>query len=459
MQIALPVVDVERRLILVWVALIFVGGVAWFGSGTPVVGACIVVAVLLATLSPAGAMLATCAGIPLIFHPIEVGSLHLSMLELGVVITTAGLVCRSVYDLVEDRSRLTFEWMRPAAIWVLPGLLLIVGTLSLVWIPFQSHFAEALRTWRWVIVEPLLLFAIARWTIARHGVVPVVLAIAAPAVIVAIAGIWQLASVTSTFAVDDVHRSTSTYLHPNNLALYLERTFFLIAVPGLLLAGRKWRGLLVLAAFILAGVAVTFSRGALLALFAGCATALLLRPLEKGWRYLLTASAVAGVAFWVVAGARFSGDESSGFVSTRRYLWSDSLEMLRDFPFTGIGLDQFLWLHRGRYIDPRIWNERYTSHPHNLLLDAWLSLGVAGVVFLGLMVVCGLWTLVQCRRGRIAFDPWRLGVMAALGAGLAHGLVDNGYFLPDLAAMTWLMIAIVVPYARATTTDPAGRLP
>ncbi|MCA9861153.1 MAG: hypothetical protein KC438_15610, partial [Thermomicrobiales bacterium] len=325
MQIALPVVDVERRLILVWVALIFVGGVAWFGSGTPVVGACIVVAVLLATLSPAGAMLATCAGIPLIFHPIEVGSLHLSMLELGVVITTAGLVCRSVYDLVEDRSRLTFEWMRPAAIWVLPGLLLIVGTLSLVGMPFQSHFAEALRTWRWVIVEPLLLFAIARWTIARHGVVPVVLAIAAPAVIVAIAGIWQLASVTSTFAVDDVHRSTSTYLHPNNLALYLERTFFLIAVPGLLLAGRKWRGLLVLAAFILAGVAVTFSRGALLALFAGCATALLLRPLEKGWRYLLTASAVAGVAFWVVAGARFSGDESSGFVSTRRYLWSDSL--------------------------------------------------------------------------------------------------------------------------------------
>ena len=56
--------------------------------------------------------------------------------------------------------------------------------------------------------------------------------------------------------------------------------------------------------------------------------------------------------------------------------------MLRDFPSRGIGLDQFLWLNRSRYIDPHIWNERYTSHPHNLLLDSWLSLGLPGLALL-----------------------------------------------------------------------------
>lgn len=118
--------------------------------------------------------------------------------------------------------------------------------------------------------------------------------------------------------------------------------------------------------------------------------------------------------------------------------------MLRDFPITGIGLDQFLWLNQSRYIDPRIWNERYSSHPHNLVLDSWLSLGVAGLFLLFGFIIVGAWTAWQARTGRLVLSPWQLGALGCLAAGLGHGMVDNGYFLADLSAMTWLAIALLI---------------
>ena len=64
---------------------------------------------------------------------------------------------------------------------------------------------------------------------------------------------------------------------------------------------------------------------------------------------------------------------------TRIDLWKAGAAMIRDFPVSGIGLDQFLYWHPVRYIVPENWSERYVSHPHNIVLDFWLSLGVLGV--------------------------------------------------------------------------------
>jgi hypothetical protein len=51
----------------------------------------------------------------------------------------------------------------------------------------------------------------------------------------------------------------------------------------------------------------------------------------------------------------------------------------------------------------------------------------------------------MARSGRMHLHSWQLGAIACLGAGLGHGLVDNGYFLADLAALTWLSIALMAP--------------
>lgn len=434
----------EKITLLVWMAMIVNGAIAWTLSGTPAVGACVVLAVLLATASPQGALYATCAAIPLIFHPVEIGSLQLGLLELGVLTTTAGTVLRAAFDYVEQRGVPSIGGRENKTIWVLPGLLLVAGTLSIVWMPFDDFRAEALRTWRWVILEPLMLFVLARMAIRRDGAGTLTIAIVMPAVAVSLGALWQLASASSRFSVDEVHRSTATYLHPNNLALYLERAAMLAVVPGMLLRSR-WRWIfLAMSACLLVGVAATFSRGALLGLALGLAVVLCAHPIRHGWRLLGLGALGAIGAFAVLAGSRFSGSDSSGYVETRRHLWHGAVQMLRDFPVTGIGLDQFLWLNQRRYIAPSIWNERYTSHPHNLLLDSWLSLGLAGVALLVVFVAAGGWFVWRSRAGQIDLSVWKLGALGCLAAGLGHGLVDNGYFLADLAVMTWLAIAILL---------------
>ena len=444
----------EPPVSIVWGAMLATGLAGWLGSGTPVAGGAVVVALLLATASPTGALFATCAAIPLIFQPIAVGSLQLSLLEIGILVTLAGACIRFAYDLTAGGISTYAGVFRPELPWILPAVLVLVGTLALIWMPFDSHLAEALRSWRWLIIEPVIVFGLARLAIAREGRAWLVIAIGVPGSLIALAALMQLANENSSFAVDAVHRSTATYLHPNNLALYLERIFFLMLAPGILLRERMRWPLLALAGLIALGLTSTFSRGALLGLVMGGVVLLLVRPLRRGWSILGFGTAAIVIAFGLFASQRLTGASSSGFVETRRFLWSDSVQMLRDYPWTGIGLDQFLWLHQQRYIDPQIWSERYTSHPHNIVLDAWLSLGLAGIAMLVLFVGVGGWLVWAARSGRRVLDPWQLGALASLAAGFGHGLVDNAYFLPDLAVLTWLCIALLT-----SPPNELGRLP
>jgi putative inorganic carbon (HCO3(-)) transporter len=453
MQHSLASISIERSTFLVWVGLMGTGIAAWLTSGHAVIGAIVVMAAILAIGSPSGAVYAACAAIPLTFQPIELGSLSLSLLELGVLIALFGSLARFALDLVERRAIPSIHSRDIQASWTLPVLLLVFGTLSLVWMPFDTHRAEALRTWRWAILEPLILSVLARRAIAQNGRAPLTIAIVLPASLISAYAVWQLGWSTSDFSVDDVQRSTATYLHPNNLALYLERAAMLAIVPAALETTRLRWPFLVSSAVLLAGVATTFSRGALLGVALGAAVVLLAHPIRNGWKYLLTGLAGSAALFAAFAGNRLSGAGSSGFFETRWYLWAGAAEMLRDFPVSGIGLDQFLWLHRQRYIDPQIWSERYTSHPHNLVLDSWLSLGFPGLVLLVAFLGTGAWMIWRARANRVSLDVWQLGALGCLGAGLGHGLVDNGYFLADLSALTWLAIALLIPSARRDSRE------
>ena len=56
-------------------------------------------------------------------------------------------------------------------------------------------------------------------------------------------------------------------------------------------------------------------------------------------------------------------DTSSGSSSSfyRTEVWRSTFQMLRDHPFTGVGLDQFLYKYRGHYIQPSAWAQPWTT--------------------------------------------------------------------------------------------------
>ena len=141
--------------------------------------------------------------------------------------------------------------------------------------------------------------------------------------------------------------------------------------------------------------------------------------------------------------------------------WRSALAMLRDHPLTGIGLDGFVYLYSpargGTYMDPAAWREPDLSHPHNLVLDWWLSLGVAGAALLAWL----LWRWLGLARAawRGADDPRGralvAGAIGAFAAGLVHGLFDNSFFLPDLAALWWATFVLLG--AQEAQDRPLGR--
>ncbi|HJZ49196.1 MAG TPA: O-antigen ligase family protein [Roseiflexaceae bacterium] len=259
--------------------------------------------------------------------------------------------------------------------------------------------------------------------------------------------------VCSNIVVDGgVRRVLSVYGHPNNLGLYLGRVWPLAAALALADQGRKtkdqgWHLLVFgLSSLVcLGGIVVSFSRGAWLGALA--ALAVLGLPFLRARFGERAAPAV--VAFGVVLaalaglGLTVRGDVGGGSTPVRLLLWREAIGYIRLHPL-GIGLDQFVQYHdpnSGRsLIDPSLigTSEQYAAHPHNLLLDIWLRLGPLGLAAFG-------WLLARffgAARVRL-HDPLVLGALAAMTAALVHGLVDNFYFVPDLALAFWLLIALV----------------
>jgi O-antigen ligase len=131
--------------------------------------------------------------------------------------------------------------------------------------------------------------------------------------------------------------------------------------------------------------------------------------------------------------------------------------MVRDNPVFGVGPDNFLYQYRA-YMRPEAWAEPNISHPHNLVLDAWLSVGLFGLLAL-VATIALFWfdwaRLVRRAAGRERFVAF--GLAGAMAAALVHGLVDNGYFLVELAGSFWVLAAaLYLMYWSEEPTAPAA---
>lgn len=312
---------------------------------------------------------------------------------------------------------------------------------------------ESLRTFRLVVLEPALLYLLV--TRLRLPAERLAHAVILGAVAASLVGFGQLLTGVGPIEAEGVDRIRGPYPSPNNLGLLLDRSLPLAAALALGLAGRPRavpsadaprarpaagrRALLTVATLVLlAALALTYSVGAWLACGLGLALVLWL----SGHRRLLLALAALAVAgALVVLLLRPERVFSPTTSSIRVLLWGSSLQMLADHPVLGVGLDNFLYLYSPAraerpYMHPDAWRESELSHPHNIFLDWWLSLGLPGLAALA-------WALLLLLRHARPRGPLAVGLLGALAASLAHGQIDNSYFLPDLAALWWLQLALL----------------
>ncbi|MSQ09795.1 MAG: O-antigen ligase family protein [Dehalococcoidia bacterium] len=325
---------------------------------------------------------------------------------------------------------------------LLPPAAFLVAALATL--PFTDHLKEALRELRTVVAEPALFYLLATTTWrSTADVWRALMALAGLGIGMALFSLyhyWVIGVVENT---GGVKRILAIYHSPNHLALALGRlipvTLALVLFASLV---RRSRALGVTPAVSLAFMTVvlyfTYSRGALI----GIAAAGLLLLAAWRWRLALGAAAVMLLAVLVLPAV--AGERMGQLLPLlqRVYVWQAAWAMALDHPLFGVGLDNFLYQYP-QYILAEAKLEPDISHPHNLFLDFWLRMGILGLAAL-LLVQCQFWGHV--RRLVAQQDVWARWAGLALAASmvdlLVHGLIDNSYFLIDLAFLFWLTVAL-----------------
>lgn len=341
-----------------------------------------------------------------------------------------------------------------------PVLLFVVGALLATFVAVNQ--AEHARQLRVVVVEPLLFYLLARHYARGEGAGRLLRAFVVAGLLVSLYAVYQYLFTTDTIVAEGVPRARAFYGSPNNLGLYVART--LPVAVCLAVWGKKERLLYALAALPLAvALVLTFSAGAWL----GAAAALVFAAAVGGKRRLALGVVLAGTAL-VLAGPLLGLERITSHFSPdaptwrfRFYVWQAGLQMALDHPLLGIGMDNFLG-HYPDYMHPEAWQEPNLSHPHNLVLDFWLSVGVVGLAGAAWLVARMLRGALMLWHGasRVEARAVGLALAACTVDFLVHGFFDNSYFLVDLAIIFWLSQALVSAQREALESaiidDPVG---
>ena len=380
-----------------------------------------------------------------------------SPVEVFTLVTVAAFFTRLTLEAGVLARRDGWRLSRPRFVradWAVAAFL-IVATLSLF---FTSMRDVATNEWRVVIIEPILFYLLLRASRPSAGEMWVVLdAFVLSGVAVALYGLWQYFTGQDLITAEGgLLRLRSIYGSPNNVALYLDRILPLILAMGLIgkreIHGRR-RLLYILAIPPIAlALLLTFSKGALLLGIPVSALVIFWVWQRQGgrrtWPWVLLASA-GGVVALIIASqvpalaARLDLFGVTGFF--RLSLWQAAIHMLADYPWFGVGLDNFLYAYRGRYILDAAWQEPNLSHPHNIVLDFATRLGLIGLLAGGWLIwETGRSLIRNIRRADAEWLPVAAGLSGSLAAMLAHGLVDHSLFLVDLAFVFFLILGVSV---------------
>ena len=434
------------------------GAMVWYDyAAETIVGLAVVVAAIaICAISPAAGLAAVVMALPTMQHINPMPRGEFSLIELAILTSTVGIGINLLLVSLRSGWKHLGDLFTPAQV-VVPVVMLVAATaVSMLTLADPEHRSESLREVRTVILEPILFLVTARMVLRRPAYrswVSVVMILTGAAV--AVYGVAQIALDLGGVQAGDVTRATALYSHPNNLAIYLERT--LLFTVGVAIMRPRWIPVWLLAGLQSIGLLATFSRGALIGVIVGVAVVLVF---IGAWRWLVGLAAVGvviGIIGLLLFPDRLLDAGGDGTEPTRFAIWRSSIEMIREHPVFGVGPDQFLFQYTRRFVEPMGWPERYTSHPHNIILDTWLRLGVLGLATLA-TIIAGLVWWIQAKTAEIRNDAWAIGAIAALFGGFVHSMVDNGFFLADLASMSWFFIVLLITVPSIVKREEAPQV-
>lgn len=351
----------------------------------------------------------------------------------------------------------------------LPKILLIafglIGLASVVSLLVFGLTTEKLGQWIVLYAQPICIFFLLSFYSQANPII-IRRIRSAMFVFVFFAGllaIWQyltLDMLPAAWQGNSVEpkRAIAFFAHPNAFALFMTPLLAWLIPDTVKHFGRVWelfvgRGswwqqraeiiqnkLVVLAWLVGAvGLFLSLSRGAWIGLIAAAGVYAVLSANKKVLiSFALIGLVMIGVVFsvpnlrWRVL-LPFHGEKSS---IARLSLWSTGSKMIVDNPILGKGASGFSNNWDKYNTDP---NLDHYNFPHNVFLNFWIDLGLAGLVGFMVLVVWSVWQGIKRRKNPIA-----LGLLLFVVAAVVHGLIDIPYLKNDLALVFWMIMAVSV---------------
>lgn len=403
---------------------------------------------------------------PFFLFPIELYTFAFPIVEILLWITVTAWILHVLAALKHPQSSsLPIEKPTLTSIDAFVLTYMVLGVLSLIW---TQRLDPALTELRVLVIQPALFYLILRTTkLERTQLLLLVDGLILAGTLVAFIGIIQYVRGEAIITAEDgVRRLASVYGSPNNVGLLIGRTLPFVVTYILIGIDTKRRIISGIAFCVLAPAALlTQSAGALfIGIPAGIAVALLFVYQRRAIIPIATLGVTTIILFGFAyqASPRFERalDMTQGTNFYRLRVWESALNIISDYPIRGLGLDQFLYAFRDKYILPDAWEEPDLSHPHNFILDIWIRLGFAGLVaFMAVMVI--FWRnnlqLIQslskkARQNRILLAII-IGMCGSMASLLAHGMVDNSIFVLDLAYIFMFLLGLNVIIRNVSAID------
>lgn len=435
------------------------------------------------------AVLALAFLLPAYLIRFSIAGLPLTLLEAMILIAFAAWLLRNRKAL-RGGTRQTYPFRWAIIAWLL---------VSFAAVGVSGWNLGAFGIWRAYFFEPVLLFiVIANVFSTREKLLRLFAALGFSMAAVALFAIYQYLSgnlIPNEFwAAADGRRATSFFPYPNAVGLYAAPVMFLL-LGGLAATWARTKKFFSVTTWLwlvgiflcVAAIVVARSEGAAFAsvlgfLFFGLLANRRLRMITVGLIIAgaIALSIIAPLRSYVLK--RVTLQNFSGQV--RRVQWKETIKMLRNGRLlAGAGLANYQasvkpYHQEGLFVDngesdflqkvrtsaeyrKKVWQplEIYL-YPHNIILNFWSELGLAGVAvffwIIGLFFYYGIRSFRSARQARDPFAYAILGLTLALLVTLIHGWVDVPYFKNDLAALFFIILgAMVVMRARSLLDSKA----
>ena len=139
-----------------------------------------------------------------------------------------------------------------------------------------------------------------------------------------------------------------------------------------------------------------------------------------------------------------SKDNKPGVIAAAEFgrirVWKSAILMFKDYPLTGVGLNNFNTPYKTKYLQSGS-NEPFLTHAHNIFLQNLAEMGLLGSLgFWGVLFFQIYYLFIKTRK--FTASPWLICGLAVFLIGILHNMVDYFFATAFFERMLWLQWGI-----------------